>query len=483
MKNFKTILSVSLLLGILICAFVFPLSAMGADELSLAGGALMSTPFLFTFKSTFEDFRKHEGIDEEKMKKMEEEGDAEALADLYNKYNQGLRDAIKKAEDEATASKEEIQKMKDQRDAEVFKQMTSLNAVLKAQGVVLKKLTSDEASVRNKTFAEALKMQLNSKLDALKTIKTGGQKDVRDASFVIKVVGDITSANISGGNLPVEDRLSGFDTIPTRAVRLLDVVSRSVTTSNLVSWVSQVNKDGSAGQTAEGATKNQIDFDFVIDAETLKKTTAFIKVSTEMIDDVDFIMAEIRNELLRELLLKVETQVYSGDNAGQNLNGIRTQAPAFAAGTFANTIDNANEIDVLTVAMNQIEIAEQGEPTAIFMHPSNVNALKMVKVSATDKRYVERLVMVAGQMELDGVPIIKTTLVTAGEYLVGNFVNANVIQKAGVLIDIGLDGNDFTKNMRTILAEWRGLNLIKTNKVTSFVKGTFATDKAALETT
>jgi len=407
--------------------------------------------------------------------------DAEAQAGLYIEYNEALETKLAKLEAGA-ASKEDVAALKTELSEAQDKQLAALTTALKSQGAMLKRMTQEELEVKNKTMFEAIKAGLEAKKESLKMLKDGDKQAARDASFVVKAVGDMTSANISGGNVPVEDRLSGLDVIPTRATSLLDVVSRSTTTSNLVSWVSQANKEGAAAQTAEGVAKNQIDFDLVVDSESLKKTTAYIKVSTEMIDDVDFIMGEIRNELLRELLLAVETQVYSGDNTGQNLNGIRTQAPAFAAGTFAATIDNANSVDVLAVAMNQIEIAEQGEPTAIFMHPSDVNALKMIKVSPTDKRYVERLVMVAGNLELDGVPIIKSTLVTVGTYLIGNFANATVIQKAGVMIDIGLDGNDFTKNMRTILAEWRGLNLIKTNKVTSFVKGTFATDIAALET-
>lgn len=424
----------------------------------------------------FKDFLKEKGIED--ITKL----DVEEQAGLYNEFNEAQREQIQKALEDKV-SKEKVDAMREELLSHITKQMTSLNEVLKAQGVALKRMTKQESNQSKLSLMDSLKSALEEKKDLLKILKEGDKTSAKDSGFVIKAVGDITSSNISGGNVPVEDRLTGFDVIPTRPTKLLDVVSRATTTSNLVSWVSQANKDGSAGQTAEGATKNQIDFDLVVDSENLKKTTAFIKVSTEMIDDVDFILSEIRNELLRELLLKVETQVYSGDNTGQNLNGIRTQAPAFAAGTFANSIDNANNIDVLTVAMNQIEIAEQGEPNAIFMHPSDVNALKMVKVSSTDKRYVDRLVQVAGSLELDGVPIIKTTLVTAGTYLVGNFANATVYQKAGVMIDIGLDGNDYTKNMRTILAEWRGLNLIKTNKVTSFVKGTFATDKAALETT
>ena len=165
------------------------------------------------------------------------------------------------------------------------------------------------------------------------------------------------------------------------------------------------------------------------------------------------------------------------------MNGVRTQASVFApSAEFTGTVDNANNIDVLVAAVDQIEAVNQPQPSAVLMHPTDVNILKATKVSATDKRYVDRLVSVAGSLELDGIPIIKTTLVTKGEYLIGFFPFDTVYQQDGISIDIGLDGNDFTNNMRTILAEWRGLNLIKTNKLPAFVRGVFATDKAVLET-
>ena len=190
----------------------------------------------------------------------------------------------------------------------------------------------------------------------------------------------------------------------------------------------------------------------------------------------------IRAELLKELLKKVELEVYSGAGGGSALNGIFTQATAFAAGSFAGTIDNANLVDVLTVASNQIALAEHEAPTAVLLNPSDVAALKMVKVSSTDKRYVERLAMVGGMLSFDGIPIIPTTLVTQDTYLIGDFTKNMLLDREDVTIEIGLDGNDWTKNMRTILAEYRGVNVIKNNDTTAFVKGTISTDAAALET-
>ena len=169
---------------------------------------------------------------------------------------------------------------------------------------------------------------------------------------------------------------------------------------------------------------------------------------------------------------------------GNNHTGIKTVASAFDPTGFAGDIDNANNVDVLVVAMNQIDIAQQTGVAAnyIFMHPTDIAKLKMIKVSSTDKRYVERLALVGSSLLLDGVPIIKSTLITQGEYLIGAFDLAILVTRTGMRMDIGLDGDDFTKNLRTILAEWRGLTIVKNNNRSAFVAGDFAADKAALET-
>ena len=426
---------------------------------------------------TLKQLLEAKSISEEKFAGMT----AEEKAGLFNELNEGNTKAFHELKADVDATKEAIAKAQSEMIEMQGAQVKELNATMVKMGIQITKLKEGESIDTNKSFGSVLHGQLKNHLPALKRMKE--EKSKEDVNMTVKVpAAMLISTNVSGGNVPVEDRVEGFNTIPSRQVRFLEVLSKRSTTSQVVSWVYQANKDGSAGGTAEGATKNQIDFDIVVGKEEVKKRTAFIKVSTEMLDDITWIESEIKAELMRELLKDVENQAYQGDGTGENLNGIRTVATAFAAGTFAGTVDNANAVDVLTVAANQIDIAEHESANYIFMHPSDVTALKMVKVSSTDKRYVERLAMVAGQLSLDGIPIIKTTLVTVGQYLIGNFDLALLVTRTDLLINIGLDGNDFTKNMRTILAEWRGLSLVKNNDRTAFVKGVFATDAAALET-
>jgi HK97 family phage major capsid protein len=321
----------------------------------------------------------------------------------------------------------------------------------------------------------SLRDQLLANKAKLQAIKGGDNSKV-----VLKVVGDMSITGNVTGDVPQAQRIAGLNTIATRRPIFLDYLTRASATSNKIDWVYQTGREGAAGGTDEAATKNKIDFDLVVASQAIVKRTALIRVTDEMLDDIDFIQSEINNELMRLLTVDIENTAFSGNNTAPAMNGIYTQATTFAAGTFANTIYNANNVDVLAVAMNQIMIAEQGMPTHIFMHPSDVTALKFEKVTTTDRRYVDRLLEVGGTLSMDGMPIIPTTLVAVGTFLMGDMNRAYLYIKDDVTIEIGMNGDDFAKNFRTIRAEFRGATVVKNNDRTAFVKGTFSTAKAAL---
>ena len=422
----------------------------------------------------FESFLTEKGINKEQFTAKS----AEEMAGLYNEYNEKnatlLTELVEKGQED---NAEVINSLRKEITENQIAQQKALNETLKQHGLMIKKL-SEQEKVDSAGVVNPIRKGLD--LNKEELVKMKGNKNL---SISFKAAGTmLLSTNVSGGNVPVEQRLEGLNPIASRQIRLLDVVQRGTAESNVISWVYQANKDGAAGGTAEGATKNQLDFDLVVNSETVKKRTAFIKVSEEMLDDVSYMESEIRNELVRELLKDVESQVYGGDGTGTNLNGISTVATAFAAGVFAGTVDNANSADVLTVAMNQIQVAEQGMANFAMVHPNTITELKLIKTSETDRRYIDRLAMVAGQLSLDGVTLVPTTLIPDGEYLIGNFDLATVYDKGDLRIEVARDSDDFTRNLVTVLAEWRGLCIVKNNDRTAFVKGVFATDKAALET-
>ena len=355
----------------------------------------------------------------------------------------------------------------------------SLESALETQGIILKKLQDGSLSGASVRDAEgSVKKALADNAENFKAAKEGKH----EFTFSLKVAGDMTLAGNVTGTVPQAQRLEGINDIAEREAKTYSLFPKLRTAGNTIEWVYETAQDGTIDGTAEGAAKDQIDNDFVVTSVALVKRAAYFKVSTEMLDDASFMEGWLRNKLIVRLFLDVDNQALNGNGSAPNMNGILNQATSFAAGTFANTVDNANDVDSLVVAANQIRLANHNGALTIMMHPSDVAALKLEKLSATDKRYVERLMMVGSTLTMDGIPIIENTNITAGDFLIGDFGKATIVEKSGIDIQVGLDGSDFTKNMRTILAEWRGQLFVQNNDTTAFVKGTFATTNAALET-
>jgi HK97 family phage major capsid protein len=370
---------------------------------------------------------------------------------------------------------EEVEKSKDE--------IATLKEAIKLQGTTLKAIQTGQLSGATVNGLE------NSIEKALRDNKDNfamSKSKKHEFSFEIKA-GDMTSANISGGVVPQAQRLEGINDVAERMTITYPLIPKLNTAANTIEWVYETGQDGTIDGTGEGLAKDQIDNDFVVTSVALVKRAAYFKVSTEMLDDATFMSGWLRNKLIVRLLLDVDSQCLNGNGTAPNLKGIVSYATAFAPGTFAtgsaNAVDSANNADVLVVAMNQIKLANQGtQALTIQMNPTDAAALKTIKLTATDKRYVDRLLQVGSTLMLDGTPILENNDITVGSYLIGDFSKATIVQKSGITVEVGLDGSDFTKNLRTILAEWRGQLFVQNNDTTAFVKGVFATDAAAIET-
>jgi hypothetical protein len=89
-----------------------------------------------------------------------------------------------------------------------------------------------------------------------------------------------------------------------------------------------------------------------------------------------------------------------------------------------------------------------------------------------------------GRLQAWGVPIIETNASLGGNDFVGGELEViNVRFRQGMRIQIGLDGNDFTNNKKTILLEQRLVQFVSANDTPVLVKGTLEGGKTALSTT
>ena len=354
----------------------------------------------------------------------------------------------------------------------------SLVDAQKSQGAVIEGLTeklNKSNENKNVSFKAQVTELLNANKEKLVSMKNGDSKT--NIRMTMKAVGNMTIAGSTTGQLPQAERESGITRIVRRNPFILELVNVGTITSNLWEWVQQANAEGAPAMTAEGAAKAQIDFELVLASAAVRKITAYIKVSKEMLDDIPLMESEINQELSERINLTIDAQLLSGDGTGQNLTGILANATAFAPGSFAASVAEANNSDVLRVAINQINVS-LFQANYIIMHPSDVTAMDLQK--ASDGHYVLPPFSTSANTIIKGIPIVPNTGVTEGDYLVGDFSKAGVRFREGLSFDIGYENDDFTKNFVTILAEARLVQRVKSNHYGAFVKGDFAIDKAAI---
>lgn len=370
-------------------------------------------------------------------------------------------------------------------NSEVLKDLEDQNKELedslKAQGIVLAKLQEEGTPAKAQSLSNLIRKGLNDKAEALKSMKNSESRN--NVLIQIKAATDMTIGGtapnvLANAQIPQADRESGITRVVRRSPFILQLVNTGTIMSNLWEWVQQVNPDGDAAMTAEGAKKAQIDFDLALASAKVQKVTAFIKASKEMLDDVELIRSEIDQELIEKINLKIDEQLLIGDGSGENLTGILQNATAFTAGSFATSVKEPNNADVLRVAINQIHTA-QFMPNYILMHPSDVTAMELEK--ASDGHYILPPFRSVDGTNIKGIPVIENTGVTEGDFLVGDFTKSGVRFREGLTLNVGFENDDFTKNFVTILAEARLVHRVKSNHYAAFVTGDFTAAKLLIQ--
>jgi HK97 family phage major capsid protein len=347
--------------------------------------------------------------------------------------------------------------------------------IAKLEGLV-EGLKEDKTQAKiSRNLGEAISNAYEKSIDAIKGLKSGQTIDLD-----VKAAGTMTiDNNYSGGTVGLSTLEGGLTRVQRRRSFLRELVNAAGTSSRYVVWIEQANPDpGVAGMTAEGAEKNQTDFDLIERSAEVKKISAFIKVSKEMLADVSFMRGEINNELMELVELKMDEQILLGDGIGSNLTGIDLNATPWAAGSFAGTIPSANYTDVLRVGIAQIAQANF-EATHILLNPADAAALELTKDQGGAYTYPINMVYGAPKT-IYGVPVIENNLIVPGEFYIGDMSKDHLRLREEMNIQVGYVNDDFTKNLITVLCEARAVNFVKVNHYGAFVKGDFATAQAAL---
>lgn len=288
-----------------------------------------------------------------------------------------------------------------------------------------------------------------------------------------------TQADLTGRVIE-DQRVQGIIYDPERAVRVRSLLNVAGTNSPLITFVKESAFTDGTAMTGEALAYGATDFEMTEASENVRKVGATVDISNEMLEDLPALVGYLNARLPEKLMNVEDTQILTGDNTGQNLNGIITQASAFADPGADFTDANATHWDVLRIAIKQAT-ADEYRPTAILLHPDDCALMDLEKGS--DGHYIFPMNMTgSGQKTVSGIPIIENTAISSGTFLLGDFRNGcQLFSRRGATIEFSRENNDnFDKDMTTVRISERVALCVY--RPSAFISHTFSGAKTLLAT-
>jgi len=389
----------------------------------------------------------------------------EKLNGLFAEKTKGMATS-----EEVNAIKSELGKLTslEEKSSDIEKAIAKFEGNLEA----LKETAKAQNTKKATNMRQAISLEVAAKhQEMIDSIEKGNK-------FNMEVKTDTTINGDYTGVIALSTLEAGVNRIARPIRRVLQISALGNTVSKFVTYIKQVTQSttgwvGEAGAKANG----QVAYEEV--SVEVKKVAGFIKVSKEMLADLSFVQAEINNDLMESIEQQIDNNLLNGNGVGNNLNGVINQASPWSVGGWSGLITNPTVIDVLRIGKAQIEGADFN-PTHIILHPDDVARIEMTKTTQGEYTYPNFATGMAPNMQLSGLVIIPSTNMTTDNFLIGDFTKFHVRMREGVNIQVGYEGDDFARNMVSILAEARLCSFVKENDVDAFVAGDFTTALAAL---
>lgn len=295
---------------------------------------------------------------------------------------------------------------------------------------------------------------------------TKGKADMRVNHALTSLT---TDADGSVGDAINQTRLPGVLELPQRQLFIRDLITPGRMDGNTLEYVQETGYTNAAAPVAEGVAKPESTLKFDLVSTSAKVIAHWMKASRQVLDDISQLRSVIDQRLLYGLREEEEDQILNGDGTGQNLNGIVTQATAFASPIAVNAALDT-KVDVVRVAMLQAALAKF-PATGIVLNEIDWAEIELTKTD--DGAYLFANPQGTVGQRLWGLPVVATPAMTAGDYLVGAFrMGAQLFDRWDARVEVGYVNDDFTKNMVTILAEER--LALAVYRPEAFITGDFA---------
>ncbi|MDO9029758.1 MAG: phage major capsid protein [Hydrogenophaga sp.] len=251
-------------------------------------------------------------------------------------------------------------------------------------------------------------------------------------------------------------RIPGIVHNAMRMTRVRDLLPIGTTGQNMVEFTREnvfTNNAGPqyASPATENVTKPESGITFTLEEAPVRTLAHWIPVSRQVLADSQQMAGYLNNRLMHGLKVKEDLQILSGDGTGANLKGILATGQHVAAPSYVSGDTRLDTILRVFAALAEDELV----PDGVLLHPQDWTAMQLTKDD--NKQYLLGRPGSATAPSLWGVPIVASTAISEGTFCVGSFaMGAQVWDREQASVQISYeDGNNFVKNMATVLCEER----------------------------
>lgn len=280
------------------------------------------------------------------------------------------------------------------------------------------------------------------------------RKEKKSFAIELKAVGDMSTANVTGGSRYGQIFDSNIRQNPNRKVHMSQVLrGGSIGAGNTYTFMRENgNGEGAIAPAAEGALKSQFDLDLVEATVNVETIAGWLRVTRKAMNNIPGFVSFLQARLPEKFQRALDAQILYGNGTTPNLKGILT-AGNFVAST---AVASQKLIDKLIDDVATLEDTYERDATGILLRPVDYYGFFKNKASGSGEYDLpEGVTFVNGQLYLFGIPVYASTAITAPDYVVGDFdMGAQLLTQEGMRIEFfEQDGTNVRENKVTVRIE------------------------------
>lgn len=318
---------------------------------------------------------------------------------------------------------------------------------------------------------------LHDNKEIIDAIKSGEMRTLPEMQ--LRVAGTMTNAASLGGSafLPDAQVLPGVVDLVRVQPTFWNRLQKGRAKANPLVWVNKTNKQGNATFIGEGVLKNLASFELSTEQSNPKKVAERMKASTEILYDIDYMQTLIEQELRFEVETAANAAVLTGTLSSTSPAGITTIASAYVLTTIKT--DNPTFADCVRAAIAQLRSLNFNGVLTAFINPIDAASMDLAKGSTGGAYLLPPFVTADGRI-IAGVSVIEDNNIAVGKLLIGDMSKYKIVMHQDFFIRWGLDSDDFSKNLVTVIGEMRFHQYYSVNHTGAWIYDDFADIQALL---